>query len=165
MTMLPEDYKDKQDTLERASEVVDTEPKEVLVPPDYKPREDEPYMSPLMKAYFRKRLLAWRQDIIEGSRDTISHMQAESVHQPDMNDRASVELDTSLELRTRDRERKLLNKISAAIARIDTDDYGYCGETEEKIGVRRLEARPIATLCIEAQERHEVRERTERDPD
>ena len=134
-----------------------------LLPPDYRPSEDEPFMSPMQLEYFRQKLLRWRAELLQDSSETVQHMQAESLHQPDLTDRASLETDRSLELRTRDRERKLINKIDLALRRIEEGSYGYCEETNEPIGVRRLEARPIATLSLEAQERHERLERTHRD--
>lgn len=120
-------------------------------------------MNPVMSAYFRQKLEAWRADILREAGETLNSLQAESLNEADMADRASLESDRGRELRTRDRQRKLIAKINAAMKRIDNGTYGYCEETEEPIGVRRLDARPIATLSIEAQERHERRERTRRD--
>ena len=120
-------------------------------------------MNPVMREYFRQKLLRWREELCKESEETILHLQQESLHEPDIADRASLETDRSLELRTRDRERKLLAKIDAALRRIDNASYGYCEETGEPISLRRLEARPIATLSIESQERHERMERTHRD--
>jgi len=120
-------------------------------------------MSPMQLEYFRQKLLRWRAELLQDSSETVQHMQAESLHQPDLTDRATLETDRSLELRTRDRERKLITKIDLALRRIEEGSYGYCEETNEPIGVRRLEARPIATLSLEAQERHERLERTHRD--
>ena len=134
-----------------------------LLPPDYRPSEDEPFMSDLQLEYFRQKLLRWRAELLQESTETLNHLQAESLHQPDLTDRASMETDRALELRTRDRERKLITKIDLALRRIEEGSYGYCEETNEPIGVRRLEARPIATLSLEAQERHERLERTHRD--
>ena len=134
-----------------------------LLPPDYRPTEDEPFMSDLQLEYFRQKLLRWRAELLQESAETLNHLQAESLHQPDLTDRASMETDHALELRTRDRERKLINKIDAALQRIEEGSYGFCEETNEPIGIRRLEARPIATLSLEAQERHERLERTHRD--
>ena len=134
-----------------------------LLPPNYRPSEDEPFMSPLQLEYFRQKLLRWRAELLQDSSETVQHMQSESLHQPDLTDRASLETDRALELRTRDRERKLITKIDLALRRIEEGSYGYCEETNEPIGVRRLEARPIATLSLEAQERHERLERTHRD--
>jgi DnaK suppressor protein len=134
-----------------------------LLPPDYRPSEDEPFMSPMQLEYFRQKLLRWRAELLQESSETVQHMQEESLHQPDLTDRATLETDRSLELRTRDRERKLITKIDLALRRIEEGSYGYCEETNEPIGVRRLEARPIATLSLEAQERHERLERTHRD--
>ncbi|SMF67929.1 transcriptional regulator, TraR/DksA family [Tistlia consotensis] len=135
----------------------------VTLSPDYRPSEDEPFMNPRMKEYFRRKLLKWKTELLRESGETIEHMQSESLAEPDIADRASLETDRSLELRTRDRERKLISKIDEALARIEDDTYGYCEETAEPISIRRLEARPIATLSIEAQERHERLERTHRD--
>jgi DnaK suppressor protein len=134
-----------------------------LLPPDYRPSEDEPFMSDLQLEYFRQKLLRWRAELLQESTETLNHLQAESLHQPDLTDRASMETDRALELRTRDRERKLISKIDAALQRIEDGTYGFCEETNEPIGIRRLEARPIATLSLEAQERHERLERTHRD--
>jgi DnaK suppressor protein len=134
-----------------------------LLPPDYRPTEEEPFMSDLQLEYFRQKLLRWRAELLQESTETLNHLQAESLHQPDLTDRASMETDRALELRTRDRERKLISKIDAALQRIEDGTYGYCEETNEPIGIRRLEARPIATLSLEAQERHERLERTHRD--
>jgi DnaK suppressor protein len=129
----------------------------------YRPSEDEEFMCARHRAYFRKKLQAWKEDILREARGTLSHLQKETENHPDLADRASSETDRSLELRTRDRQRKLISKIDSAIRRIDDDSYGYCEETGEPIGLARLEARPIATLSLEAQERHERRERVHRD--
>lgn len=129
----------------------------------YRPSETEPYMNPLQLDYFREKLLKWRSDLQRESVETLHHMQEEAVSEADMNDRASTETDRSFELRTRDRERKLILKINQALERLDNGTYGYCEETGVPIGVARLEARPIATLCLEAQERHERLEKTRRD--
>jgi DnaK suppressor protein len=134
-----------------------------LLPPDYRPSEEEPFMGELQLEYFRQKLLRWRAELLQESTETLNHLQAESLHQPDLTDRASMETDRALELRTRDRERKLISKIDAALQRIEDGTYGFCEETSEPIGIRRLEARPIATLSLEAQERHERLERTHRD--
>jgi DnaK suppressor protein len=130
---------------------------------DYRPTEDEPFMNERQKEYFRRKLCNWKEDIIRESRETLQHLQDESGHLPDLADRASTETERSLELRTRDRQRKLISKIDAALRRIDEGNYGYCDETGEPISLKRLDARPIATLSIEAQERHEKRERVYRD--
>jgi DnaK suppressor protein len=134
-----------------------------LLPPDYRPTEDEEFMNPLQREYFRQKLLSWRSELLQESSETLRHLQEESLSEPDIADRASLETDRSLELRTRDRERKLIARIDDALQRIDEGTYGYCEETSEPISLRRLEARPIATLSIEAQERHERMERTHRD--
>lgn len=135
----------------------------VTLPEGYRPREDEEYMNPMQMEYFRQKLLAWKEELLDESRETLSHLQTENWNEPDMNDRASVETETSIELRTRDRYRKLIQKIDQALQKIETGDYGYCEETGEEIGIRRLEARLVATLCIEAQERHEKYERQHND--
>ncbi len=135
----------------------------VSLPPDYRPSEDEEFMNPLQIEYFRQKLLTWRAELLADSTDTLRHLKEENLVKPDLTDRASLETDRAIELRTRDRERKLISKIDAALGRIDLGTYGYCEETDEPIGIRRLEARPIATLSIEAQERHERMERTRRD--
>ncbi len=140
-------------------------PAKVELPEGYKPTDKEEYMCPLHLAYFRKKLQDWRSELLEESRETLDHLKEENWQEPDINDRASVEAEASLELRTRNRYRKLLDKIDSAIRRIDDGSYGYCEETGEEIGVKRLEARPIATLTIEAQERHENYERTHIDED
>lgn len=136
---------------------------EQLVPPDYSPYDDAAYMNPIMLAYFKKKLQEWKADLLSGSSETIHMMQAETHEEPDIADRASTETDRAIELRARDRERKLISKIDEALQRIADGDYGYCEETGEPIGVARLEARPIATLSIDAQERHERKERTQVD--
>lgn len=133
------------------------------LPPDYRPSEDEPFMNPTMLEYFRQKLLRWRAELLAESSETLQHLKDESLLKPDLTDRAALETDRSIELRTRDRERKLIAKIDAALRRIDEGTYGYCEETDEPISIRRLEARPIATLSLEAQERHERMERTHRD--
>ncbi len=129
----------------------------------YRPSDDEPFMNNSMREYFRGKLMTWREEILKESNETIHHLQENSSHEPDLADRASLETDRSLELRTRDRQRKLIAKIDDALRRIDEGTYGYCEETAEPISLRRLEARPIATLSLEAQERHERMERTHRD--
>ena len=140
-------------------------PPKIILPEGYRPSENEEYMSPMHLEYFRQKLGAWRNELLEESRETLHHLKEENWNEPDLNDRATVETDTTLELRTRDRYRKLIDKIESALKRIDKGDYGYCEETGEKIGLRRLEARPVATLCIEAQERHENYEKTHADED
>lgn len=136
----------------------------VTVPPDYKPTEKEKYMNPVMLEYFRQKLMQQKSDLLKESSDTLSTMQSEGgMQEPDLADRATAETDLGVELRTRDRYRKLLSKIDSALRRIEAGEYGYCEETGEPIGIARLEARPVATLSIEAQERHERVERTQRD--
>ncbi|MGB0934960.1 MAG: RNA polymerase-binding protein DksA [Alphaproteobacteria bacterium] len=136
---------------------------EQLLPPDYEPSDKEDYMNPLMLAFFKRQLLNWRGELLEESAETIHAMQADTHEEPDIADRASTETDRALELRTRDRERKLISKIDEALQRIEDGEYGYCEETGDPIGIARLIARPIATLSIEAQERHERKERTQMD--
>jgi DnaK suppressor protein len=135
----------------------------VEIEEDYRPREDEPFMNERQREYFRNKLLNWKDDILKESRETLAHLQDDNNILPDLADRASTETDRSLELRTRDRQRKLISKIDAALKRLEDGTYGYCEETGEPISLRRLDARPIATLSIEAQERHERRERVYRD--
>src|SRR5271170_8125819 len=130
---------------------------------DYVPSEDEPFMNDQQLNFFKKKLLDWKEDILKETRETVGHLQAETENHPDLADRASSETDRALELRTRDRQRKLISKIDDALRRIEEGAYGYCEETGEPIGLARLEARPIATLSLEAQERHERRERVHRD--
>lgn len=130
---------------------------------NYRPSDDEPFMNERQREYFRQKLLAWKEEILEESRSTIASLQQDTVAEPDLADRATSETDRALELRTRDRQRKLIAKIDEALRRIDDGSYGYCEETSEPISLRRLEARPIATLSVEAQERHERMERTHRD--
>ncbi|MCZ4288708.1 RNA polymerase-binding protein DksA [Hoeflea alexandrii] len=129
----------------------------------YVPSDDEDFMNAKQKAYFRAKLIAWRNDILKEARETLDHLAEESANHPDVADRASSETDRAIELRARDRQRKLIGKIDAALARIDDGTYGYCEETGEPISLKRLDARPIATLSIEAQERHERREKVYRD--
>jgi DnaK suppressor protein len=137
----------------------------VLLPPDYDPKKDKgKFMNPVMLEYFRVKLIRWREELLRESSDTIRNtLQGTELQKPDLTDRASEETDHALELRTRDRERKLISKINEALMRIDDGSYGYCEETGEPITVARLDARPIATLSIEAQERHERLEKTHRD--
>jgi DnaK suppressor protein len=131
--------------------------------PDYQPTEDEPFMNSTMREFFRQRLLKWRTGLLNDSCETLQHLQESGSLEADIADRASVETDRSLELRTRDRARKLIAKIDEALQRIEEGSYGYCEETNEPINLSRLHARPIATLSIEAQERHERMEKTHRD--
>jgi DnaK suppressor protein len=134
-----------------------------VLSPEYRPSEAEEFMNPLQLEYFRLRLLDWRVQLIEDSKGMLSNLQKESLLEADWTDRASIETDVALELRTRDRTRKLIVKIDEALRRVEDGSYGYCEDTAEPIGLRRLEARPIATLSIEAQERHERMERSHRD--
>ena len=134
-----------------------------VISEEYRPNEDEPYMNARQTEYFRRKLLRWRDEILRGSDETLRQLKEEDMRLPDQSDWASAEMQRAFELRTRDRERKLLSKIEAALRRIEDGSYGYCEETQEPIGIRRLEARPIATLSIEAQERHERRERAYRE--
>ena len=133
------------------------------LPPHYRPSDEEEFMNPLQREYFRQKLLRWREELLREANITLRHLTEENLQQPDMADRASLETDHAIELRTRDRERKLISKIDEALQRIIDGSYGYCEETDEPISLRRLEARPIATLSLEAQERHERLERTHRD--
>jgi DnaK suppressor protein len=133
------------------------------LPPDYRPSDDDEFMNPLQLEYFRQKLLRWRAELLAESSETLQHLKEESLSEPDIADRATLETDRYTELRTRDRERKLIAKIDEALQRIDNGTYGFCEETGEPIGVRRLDARPIATLSLEAQERHERLERTQRE--
>ena len=134
-----------------------------VVPNSYRPSEDEPYMNETQREYFRRKLLSWREEILRGSNETLRQLKEEDNRVADMSDWASYETERNFQLRARDRERKLLSKIDEALRRIEEGTYGYCEETQEPIGLRRLEARPIATLSIEAQERHERREKVYRD--
>ena len=134
-----------------------------MLSPDYTPTDKEDFMNPMMEEFFRQRLTAWREELLRESGVTLQNMQTTSVQEPDIADRASQESERTLELRTRDRERKLISKIDSALRRIETGEYGYCEDTGEPIGVGRLIARPIATMSIEAQERHERMEKTHRD--
>ncbi|WP_297509227.1 RNA polymerase-binding protein DksA [uncultured Caulobacter sp.] len=130
---------------------------------DYRPSEDEPFMNERQLEYFKQKLLAWKEEILRESRETVAHLQKETENHADLADRASSETDRALELRTRDRQRKLISKIDQALRRVEDGSYGYCEETGEPIGLARLDARPTATLSLEAQERHERRERVHRD--
>ncbi|CUH80651.1 DnaK suppressor protein [Tritonibacter multivorans] len=136
---------------------------EVFLPDDYRPAEDEPFMNERQLEYFRRKLLNWKTELLAESRDTIEGLQDNTRNIPDVADRASEETDRALELRTRDRQRKLVSKIDSAIRRIDEGEYGYCEVTGDPISLKRLDARPIATMSLEAQERHERRERVHRD--
>lgn len=135
----------------------------VFLPDDYHPAEDEPFMNDRQLEYFRRKLIDWRQELLRQSARTIDHLNEGSRNMPDVADRASEETDRALELRTRDRQRKLIAKIDAALQRIQSGDYGYCEITGDPISLRRLDARPIATMTLEAQERHERREKVHRD--
>jgi len=137
--------------------------KQIILDADYKPNDDEPFMNERQREYFRGKLFAWKEEILKEARGTLVTLQSESENHPDIADRASSETDRAIELRARDRQRKLIAKIEAAISRIDENTYGYCEETGEPISLKRLEARPIATLSLEAQERHERNERVFRD--
>ena len=135
----------------------------LTLPPDYRPAEDEEFMGGRQSEYFRQKLLRWRNELLREADGTLASLSEGGIHEADITDRASVETDRALELRTRDRARKLISKIDQALQRIEGGTYGFCEETGEPIGLRRLEARPIATLSIEAQERHERMERVHRD--
>ncbi len=147
----------------QAATAVVSEVEHPELPDSYRPRESEPFMNERQLEYFRQKLLAWKDDILRESRETLGHLQTETENHPDDADRASSETDRALELRTRDRQRKLIAKIEAAIRRVEDGSYGYCEDTGEPISLARLEARPIATLSLEAQERHERKERVHRD--
>lgn len=136
---------------------------EVFLPDDYRPADDEPFMNELQVEYFRRKLNDWKDELQVGTRDTIEALQDTTRNIPDVNDRASEETDRALELRTQDRQRKLVSKIDAALRRIDEDEFGYCSVTGEPISLKRLDARPIATMSLEAQETHERREKVHRD--
>ncbi len=136
---------------------------DIVLPPGYKPSEDEPFMNDMHKAYFRKRLLDWKDEILRQTRETLAILHEDSTQHADLADRATSETDRATELRTRDRQRKLIAKIEAALGRIEDGSYGYCEDTGEPIGLKRLDARPIATLSVEAQERHERREKVYRE--
>ncbi len=136
---------------------------ETSIDAEYRPSDDEPFMCDRQKDYFRRKLLEWRNSILNESRETVEHMQEDTVNIPDLADRASAETDRALELRTRDRQRKLISKIDSAMRRIEDGTYGYCEVTGDPISLRRLEARPTATLSLEAQEAHERREKVHRD--
>ena len=132
------------------------------LPPDYRPTKKEEFMNPRQQEYFRQKLLAWRNELMKETEETLENLQDGGLQEPYLADRASAEMEKSLELRTRDRARKLISKIESALQRIEEGTYGYCEETDEPISLKRLEARPIATLSLEAQERHELMERTHR---
>nr|WP_307433488.1 RNA polymerase-binding protein DksA [Labrys monachus] len=135
----------------------------MTVDTNYRPTDDEPFMNERQRDYFRRKLNAWKLEILREAQDTIANLQAENENHPDLADRASSETDRAIELRARDRQRKLISKIDAALSRLDDGSYGFCEETGEPISLKRLDARPIATLSLEAQERHERRERVYRD--
>lgn len=135
----------------------------IVIGPDYRPSEDEPFMSPKQRAYFRKKLMTWKEEIINQTKETLAGLHEDSTQHADIADRATSETDRALELRARDRQRKLIAKIDAALSRIEDGTYGYCEDTGEPIGLKRLDARPIATLSVEAQERHERREKVYRE--
>ena len=136
---------------------------QIKIPDGYTPSDNEEFMSPLQLAYFRKKLLDWKNELISGASDTILGLSEETLQKPDAADRAQLEADASILLRARDRERKLISKIDAALRRIDDGSYGYCQETDEPINLKRLEARPIASLSLDAQEKHERMEKIHRD--
>jgi DnaK suppressor protein len=140
-----------------------SESESIELPTGYMPGDDEPFMNERHKEYFRRKLMAWKDDIIQESKSTISSLREDMGTSPDLADRASTETDRSIELRARDRQRKLISKIDGALRRIEEDSYGYCEETGEPIALARLDARPVATLSVEAQERHERKERVHRD--
>lgn len=152
---MPKKVKDESATVNLNSPIV--------LPDGYSPSEKEEFMNPVQTEYFRQKLLKWRAELLSGAGDTLSTLSEENFQKPDMTDRAQMESDASLQLRTRDRERKLLSKIESALRRIEDGSYGYCEDTDEPISLKRLEARPIASLSLDAQERHERMERTHRD--
>ena len=135
----------------------------VTLSPDYEPSEDEDFMNPQQLEFFRQMLLNWKNELVREAGETLNNLTEGNLQQPDLADRASLEIEHQIELRTRDRERKLISKINAALGRFEDGSYGYCEETDEPIGIKRLMARPIALLSLEAQERHERLERTHRD--
>ena len=137
--------------------------RQTFLPDEYRPAEDEPFMNDRQLEYFRRKLVAWKQELLDQSAETLEGLQDSGRNVPDIADRASEETDRAIELRTRDRQRKLVSKIDAALRRIDTGEYGYCERTGEPISLKRLDARPIATMTLEAQERHERRERVHRE--
>jgi DnaK suppressor protein len=139
------------------------QPPPPVLPAEYRPSDDEPFMNPTMQEYFRRKLNNWRAELLRDSSGTLAHLQEDSLQEADIADRATLETERAIELRTRDRERKLIQKIDDALQRLENGEYGYCEDTGEPISLRRLEARPIATLSLEAQERHERLERTQRD--
>lgn len=134
-----------------------------MLPPDYVPSDDDEFMNPMMSEFFRQRLMEWRNELLRESDQTLLNMQTTSIQEPDIADRASLESERALELRTRDRDRKLISKIDDALRRIETGDYGFCEDSGEPIDIRRLIARPIAMLSVDAQARHERMEKTHRD--
>lgn len=136
---------------------------EIFLPEDYRPAESEPFMNDLQLEYFRRKLIVWKQELLGQSAETIDNLQESARSVPDLADRASEETDRALELRTRDRQRKLVGKIDAALRRIDNGEYGYCEVSGEPISLKRLDARPIATMTLESQEKHERREKVHRD--
>jgi DnaK suppressor protein len=147
----------------KASTAAKASASNIVLPPDYHPSEDEPFMNERHRIYFRQKLTAWKEEIIRQTKETLAGLHEDSTQHADLADRATSETDRALELRARDRQRKLIAKIDAALARIEDGTYGYCEETGEPIGLKRLDARPIATLSLEAQERHERRERVYRE--
>ncbi|HEV2605667.1 MAG TPA: RNA polymerase-binding protein DksA [Microvirga sp.] len=135
----------------------------IMIDEGYRPSDDEPFMNDRQREYFRRKLIRWKGEILREAQETLATLQSENENHPDLADRASSETDRAIELRARDRQRKLISKIDAALSRIEEGSYGYCEETGEPISLKRLEARPIATLSLEAQERHERNERVHRD--
>ena len=135
----------------------------IVIPEGYRPSDKEEFMNPIQVEYFRQKLLNWKNELLSDASETLNNLSEENLQKPDVTDRAQVESDTSIRLRTRDRERKLLSKIESALRRIEDGSYGYCEDTDEPISLKRLEARPIASLSLDAQERHERNEKTHRD--
>ena len=150
-------------TMSKAAKGMDKVNQQNFLADDYRPADDEPFMNDRQIEYYRRKLIDWKAELLEGSRDTIETMKDGIRNIPDVNDRASEETDRALELRTRDRARKLVGKIDAALRRIDEGEFGYCSVTGDPISLKRLDARPIATMSLEAQEKHERRERVHRD--
>jgi DnaK suppressor protein len=142
-----------------------SKPGQIVLSPDYRPSDSEPFMNEMHRQYFRNKLMSWKDDIIKQNRETLQVLHEDNAQHADIADRATSEAERALELRARDRQRKLISKIDAAISRVDDGSYGYCEDTGEPINLKRLDARPIATLSLEAQERHERRERVYRDND
>lgn len=152
-----------KEATKQAAGKIDQSVAATLLPEGYKPSHDEEFMNPLQLEYFRQKLLQWRSELLNEANQTLENLSTESLHKPDQMDRAQIESSAALDLRTRDRERKLIQKIESALRRIEDGSYGYCEDTDEPISLERLEARPIASMTLQAQERHEKMERIHRD--